>query len=115
MRSHFPILILSAVVLLAPLLVHGADILRDPTRPFSVPALAASSHATFVVSAIFISADRRVAIVNGLRVTEGDEVDGAIVVKIQADGLRLNLGGLAFEAYLTPVGFQKSETGASEK
>ena len=115
MRNHFPVLIMSAVVLLAPLLVHGADVLRDPTRPFSVPALAATNHSTFVVSAIFVSEDRRVAIVNGRRVTEGDEVDGAVVVKIQADGLRLNLGGLAIDAHLTPASFQKSETGASEK
>ncbi len=115
MRNHFPILIMAAVVLLGPLLVHADDILRDPTRPFSVPALAATRNATFVVSAIFVSEDRRVAIVNGRRVTEGDEVDGAIVVKIQTDGLRLNLGGLAIEARLTPAGFQESEIGASEK
>ena len=115
MRNHFPILIMAAVVLLGPLLAHGADMLRDPTRPFSVPTLVTSSNATFVVSAIFVSQERRVAIVNGRRVAEGDEVDGATVVKIQADGLRLNLGGLTIEAHLTPAGFQKSEIGASEK
>lgn len=67
----------------------AADSLRDPTRPteFSTePSAAPVSRLS--VSAVFISGERRVAIVNGRRVREGDEIAGAIVAGIEGNNVR---------------------------
>jgi hypothetical protein len=50
---------------------------------------------------------RRIAVVNGLRVTEGDKVGGATVVEILADRLRLSLGDKAITSRVLPYGFRK--------
>ncbi len=108
MRSRCSMLTVSTVLLFGPSLTDGAELLRDPTRPYSaeavvMPAIAAS----FSVTAIFVSEKRRVAIVNGQRVSEGDQVDGATVVKILADKLRLNLHGKELTTRLLPDGFRQ--------
>ncbi len=104
-------LIVSGVLLFGPLLTDGAELLRDPTRPYSRtpvvrPARAARA-ATFSVTAIFVSEERRVAIVNGQHVSEGDRVDGATVVEILAHSLRLNLRGTEFTTRLLPDALRK--------
>ncbi len=108
MRSRYSILIVSGVLLFGPLLTDGAELLRDPTRPYSgksvvVPARAAK----FSVTAILVSEKRRVAIVNGQHVSEGDQVDGATVVEILAHSLRLNLRGKEFTTPLLPDALRK--------
>ncbi|MAF84327.1 MAG: hypothetical protein QGG54_10500 [Gammaproteobacteria bacterium] len=50
--------------------------------------------------AIFISETRRIAVLNGQRVTEGDEVDGAVVVKILKDSLQLRIRGREVSTHL---------------
>ena len=111
MRNHYPILTVSAVLLFGPLLADGQELLRDPTRPWSARSVAvATGNATtssFRVTAIFTSDKRRIAIVNGQRVSEGDRVDGAIVVEILADDLRLDLNGKAITRRVLPYGFRK--------
>ena len=111
MRSRYSILIVSGVLLFGPLLTDGAELLRDPTRPYSgkpvvVPAKAARA-AMFSVTAILVSEKRRVAIVNGQQVSEGDQVDGATVVEILAHSLRLNLRGKEFTTLLLPDALRK--------
>jgi hypothetical protein len=109
-------LAVSAVLLVGPLLTDGAEVLRDPTRPYAakrvaepttVKAIATAKATGFSVSAILVSQKRRVAIVNGKRVSEGDKVDGATVVKILADRLRLNLHGKEITARLPPDALRK--------
>ncbi len=109
MRSRYSMLIVSGVLLFGPLPTDGAELLRDPTRPYSgKPVVVVSARDTsFRVTAIFISENRRVAIVNGQRVSEGDRVDGATVVEILANSLRLNLRGKAFTTRLLPGGVRK--------
>ena len=107
MRSPFSMLTVSTVLLFGPLLTDGAESLRDPTRPFSARSFVPARAATFNVTAIFVSQKRRVAIVNGRRVTEGDQVDGAIVVEILTNGLRLNLHGKELTTRLLPAGLRK--------
>ena len=102
MRSRYSMVIISAVLLLGPLQTDGAELLRDPTRPYSVPPFVPSRATTFNVSAIFVSQQRRIAIVNGQRVTVGDHVDGATVLEILRDRLRLNLHGKAVTTRLLP-------------
>ena len=109
MRSRYSMLIVSGVLLFGPLPTDGAELLRDPTRPYSgTPSVVKSARDTsFRVTAIFISEKRRVAIVNGQRVGEGDQVDGATVIEILANSLRLNLRGKAFTTRLLPGGVRK--------
>ena len=108
MRSRYSMLTVSIILLFGPLLTDGAELLRDPTRPYSVmPVVIPAIAASFTVTAIFMSDKRRVAIVNGKRVSEGDQVDGATVVKILADNLRLNLHGKELTTRLLPDGFRQ--------
>ncbi len=115
MRSRCSILTVSTVLLFGPLLTDGAEALRDPTRPYAVAPVVttptgvrAIAKATgFSVTAILVSEKRRVAIVNGKRVSEGDKVDGATVVKILADRLRLNLHGKEITTRLLPDALRK--------
>ncbi len=109
MRSRYSMLIVSGVLLFGPLPTDGAELLRDPTRPYSrTPVVVMSARDTsFRVTAIFISEKRRVAIVNGQQVSEGDQVDGATVVEILAHSLRLNLRGKEFTTLLLPEALRK--------
>ena len=107
MRSRCPILLMSAVMLLGPLLTDGAELLRDPTRPYSARSVVPATAPTFNVMAILVSQQRRVAIVNGQRVTEGDQVDGATVVEILRQELRLDFRGKEITARLLPAGLRK--------
>ncbi len=113
MRNRYSILSVFALLLFSPVLADDAELLRDPTRPWSARSVAPAGTVTatgvtgFRVTAIFTSDKRRIAIVNGQRVSEGDRVDGAIVVEILADDLRLDLNGKAITARVLPYGFRK--------
>ena len=103
MRNRYSLLTVLVALLFVPLLASGQELLRDPTRPYSAKSVATTTTATatatatgvtgFRVTAIFTSEKRRIAVVNGQRVGEGDLVDGATVVEILADALRLNYQG----------------------
>ena len=58
--------------------------LPDPTQPPQMSAAPATSSQVFKhkLSSIIFSAQRRVAVVNGKVVAEGEEIDGARVLKI---------------------------------
>ena len=109
MRNCFFMLTVTVALLLGFVPTASAESDRDPTRPYSVPSAvsAGSRTSAFNVSAIFVSKVRRIAIVNGRRVTEGDSVNGAIVVEINKDALRLNLNGKELTTRLLPVGLRK--------
>jgi len=107
--SKFTVLI---ALLFGPLLTDGQELLRDPTRPYAAKIVATvatggSPVSTFRVTAIFTSDLRRVAVVNGQRVIEGDRVDGATVVEIMADALRLKFQGKAITSRVLPYGFRQ--------
>ena len=111
MRNRYSILGVSAVLLFGPVLADDAELLRDPTRPWSARAVAAATRtpaSSFRVTAIFTSDMRRIAVVNGQRVTEGDRVDGATVVEILVDALRLDLNGKTITSRVLPKGFRKT-------
>lgn len=103
-------------ILLCPLWTNAQEVLRDPTRPYYARAATGSSNGggaragavtTFNVTAIFTSDLRRVAVVNGQRVIEGDRVDGATVIEILTDRLTLNVGGKVITHRVLPYGFRK--------
>ncbi|XOV89041.1 MAG: hypothetical protein ACFHX7_03920 [Pseudomonadota bacterium] len=78
-----------------------ADALTDPTRPPAryAPVLEPSVKARsgLLLESILISPYRRIAIINGLRVREGDAVDGSIVTRISRASVSLRDGHRTFE------------------
>jgi MSHA biogenesis protein MshK len=71
---------------------------RDPMRPFAVAAVAgggatpAAPGPRFVLTAVVLAPERRVAVVNGEPRLLGDTVGGAKIVAIEADAVRLQEG-----------------------
>lgn len=86
---HLTILALT----LASGLCVADEVLRDPTRPYTAAEPRASTAPRFVVNAIIVSDDRRVAIVNGRRVGVGSALRGARVIAIEKDQLILDIDG----------------------
>ena len=115
MPRRYSTLAVSAVLLFGPLLANGQESLRDPTRPYNARPVGPTTTTTssdsgatsFRVTAIFTSDMRRVAVVNGRRVVEGDQVDGATVMEILADSLRLKSSGTVITRRVLPYGFRK--------
>jgi MSHA biogenesis protein MshK len=74
---------------------NRAMALYDPTRPTD-PALYFGQHtasnAAWTLQSILSSADRRIAIINGTPVREGDRIGSARVVSIQPSRVVLNTG-----------------------
>ena len=75
-------------------------VLRDPTRPYTAVEQRAAGSPRFVVNAIIVSEDRRVAIVNGRRVGVGSSLSGARVISIDKDQLVLEIDGKRVTARL---------------
>ncbi|RZV36069.1 MAG: hypothetical protein EX272_09325 [Chromatiales bacterium] len=100
MRKH--ILFFTALIacFTASQVAFAADRLRDPTRPYSPQRPAVGTPSSFVVTAVFVSSRRNVAIVNGKRVSVGDRINGAAVVAIHDDHVRLDLNGRKITARL---------------
>ena len=92
---------LLAVLLLAAA-PAGAD-LADPMRPsYALPAdtQGAAPVSALAVSAVFISGERRVAVVNGQRVRVGETVGGAVVSRIERDRVSFRRGERSFDVPL---------------
>jgi hypothetical protein len=69
---------------------------RDPMRPFATGPAASStpgaSGPRFVLTAVLLAPERRVAVINGEPRLLGDTVGGAKIVAIEADAVRLQEG-----------------------
>lgn len=102
-------IVLASASLLAGTAARPVESLRDPTRPYAEPVTATTAAVRFKVSAIFVSDERRVAVVNGQRVMQGDLVDGATVIEILSDELRLDYRGEAIITRLAGSGLRKQE------
>jgi len=81
-------------------IVDADGILRDPTRPFVARVPQTSSAPRYKVDAIFISAKRSIAVLNGERVRVGDQVGAATVIAIEKSQLILNINGKQITAKL---------------
>lgn len=78
--------------------------LRDPTRPYKAVVAGVSKPSGYLVNAIIVSAERRVAIVNGQRVGVGGDIGDAKVLEINSDHLVLQKDGKRITAALrTPA------------
>ena len=65
-----------------------AEELRDPTRPDNFTANS-SIQGPLELNAIIVSADRQVAVINGVVVKVGDDVGGARVLSISPNKVQL--------------------------
>ncbi len=98
-KSDFGIMLGALVfgfwLVVAPVLAQ----LPDPTRPPGAAELAAwrgqpgAQDATWRLESVLVSPQRRVAVINGRRVTEGDTVDGARIGAIEATHALIEVEG----------------------
>lgn len=79
--------------LFAALLSISVQALNDPTRP-SYYQQGAAKKTTFKLNSVLWSKQRRVAIINGKALSEGDVIAGAKVVKIEKHQVRINQNGV---------------------
>ena len=99
-RQAWLVAFAAAMVTAAP---TAADTLRDPTRPHTMQEVTTPRDPAVRVSAIFVSDSRRVAILNGRTVAEGDRVAGATVTRIDDNVVTLEFGGRTVTARLGSV------------
>lgn len=97
-RGQILLLVFTLVACAAP--AAADELLRDPTRPYFIDPTPVARTPAFNVSAIFVSKQRRVAILNGRTVTAGDRVDGALVRAIGERGVKLDYQGRTIHAEL---------------
>lgn len=73
----------------------SAEVLSDPMRPYTPQIRIENSPGgqSYSLSAILYSAQRRVAIVNGQPVSEGQRISGARVVRIAPGQVQLEVDG----------------------
>lgn len=90
------------VVLLAAVTPANSAELRDPTRPTFVGQAADNDGpvAAISVTAVFISGERRIAVVNGQRLRVGQSVGGAVVRAINPNNVTFERDGRSFSVSL---------------
>lgn len=106
-RTTLVLVVLAAASLTLP--AWGAKPVPDPTRPTwpRVEKAGASQH--WQVNSIRMDTDgKRVALVNGTPVTEGDSVAGARVLRIDAEHVVLRAADRTFTLTLLHDGVQKT-------
>ena len=111
---------MSRLVLTLALLGAAAPVLGqalvDPTRPTAIDepepvAKRAESGPRWRLQSTLVSAERRLAIINGRSVGPGDRVDGAIVRDVRPDGATLEVDGRRIELRLLGAVDIKREAG----
>ena len=102
MHSYFA----SLIIFVAALLSQQSHALHDPTRPTDPADYfggGVRSNSTWSLQSILSAADRRIAIINGTRVREGDLIGSARVISIGESKVVLNTDGQRFTLRLLPT------------
>ena len=90
------LIIIGTVLVTLP--VFADELPGDPTKPsafVSAKEIAEPipvAQRQYTLSYLMVSKTRKVAVINDKRVTLGDQVDGAKVMEITPDGVRLRVG-----------------------
>lgn len=96
--SRYPTLFLAGL-----LLSGNVFALNDPTRPIDPAVYFGSGNRDgWALQSILFSSDRRIAIINGVRVQEGDRIGAARVVRIRDSRVVLETGNRRLELRLRP-------------
>lgn len=94
------------LIIVTALLSQQAHALNDPTRPTNPADYFGGGirdNSTWSLQSILSAADRRIAIINGTRVREGDLIGSAKVISISEAKVVLNTGGQRFTLRLLPT------------
>lgn len=79
---------------------------RDPTRPADYVGEEGAN--PWELNAVFISSERRVAVINGISVTVGDMINGEKVMSINPDSVTVGNGNDIITLYLVDKNVKKS-------
>ena len=99
------------VILLPALLGTGslvtASTLSDPTRPANAALSSTNSgymagNSGWVLNSTLVATDRRVAVINGQQVSEGESVDNATVLHIRKMNVQIQSGEQRITLRLLP-------------
>jgi MSHA biogenesis protein MshK len=95
-----------ALLLAGPVLTGSAQALKDPTQPTDPGNYFGSSEndsaGSWSLQSILSSPQRRIAVINGTRVKEGDRIGTARVVRIRESHVLLNTKGRSLTLHLFP-------------
>lgn len=84
----------------------NAFALSDPTRPTDPAAYfgtgSTANARQWSLQSILFASDRRIAVINGTRVQEGDRIGSARVVRIRDSQVLLHTGGRSLTLHLLP-------------
>lgn len=102
---------LQVLLLLTNIAAFNAWALQDPTRPTD-PALyfggsRQASTSVWTLQSVLSSPERRIAIINGTRLREGDRIGNARVVSIKPSHVVLNTGKRTLTLQLLPQTIRK--------
>ena len=89
---------LAAVLLALPAAVSAQHSLGDPTRPTSLSepdesAEKATQAVRWRLQSTLIADDRKVAVINGRTVSQGERIEGATLLEVRSDGVTLQEDG----------------------
>lgn len=100
-----PRLIRQLVILAAVMVCSQANALQDPTKPTDASAYfgdSAIQPGGWALQSILSSPKRRIAIINGTSVREGDRIGAARVIHIRDTQVILQTGGRDLTLHLLP-------------
>ncbi len=90
-------------VLFGLIMAGNAAALRDPTRPTDPALYFSGSHNDgWTLQSILVSSNRRIAIINGKRVQEGDRVGSARIARIRNSHVIIKTGDRTLTLRLRP-------------
>ena len=112
MNRHSRHSFILALGLLGMLSLHVATALEDPTRPANAARSVSSrapgtANSVWVLNSTLVAPNRRVAVINGIQVSEGESVDGARVVQIHKTYALLQTSGHSIKLQLLPETVKK--------
>jgi MSHA biogenesis protein MshK len=105
-------------LLLAVAAVAAEPPLRDPMQPFEPAAATAASgspQAPYRLSAVLISASRRIAVLNGRPYRQGDRIDGVEIARIEPGAVHLRRGDEQLVVRLRPQSVPENNAGRVER
>jgi MSHA biogenesis protein MshK len=96
----------AVALLLAVLPVAAQQGLGDPTRPTSMaePEAARPVEAgpRWRLQSTLVADTRRLAVINGRTVAQGEHIEGALVREVRQEGVTLEVGGQRVELRMVP-------------
>lgn len=97
---------LAVALLLAALPVAAQQGLGDPTRPTSLAEPAAvravESGPRWRLQSTLVADTRRLAVINGKTVAQGERIDGALLREVRQEGVTLEVGDQRVELRVVP-------------